>query len=123
MPRIASFVLLRLLATAWILFALTSFSSLGPYALSLLAFVSEVAFGALWGKTESDITSCRPPRENPAFILLLIACTALVEVVLFILIAPPLALDLLLWRVLTGYLPFGIAEVAVYSMGCRFKKS
>jgi hypothetical protein len=123
MPRIATFILLRLLATAWILIALTSLSALGPYSLSLLAAASEAAFGALWGKTESDIRSCRPRREEPAFVLLLIACTALVEAVLFFVIAPPLALSVLLWRALTGYLPFGVAEMVVYSMKCRSKKS
>lgn len=122
MPRIVTFILVRLLALAWILVLSNVFKVIGPYAISILIIISEAIFGYLWAKAESEITMCKPKREDPAFLAYLMIGTAVIEGFIAWYLIGPYAVWVMLWRAMTAYLPFSIVEIISYDRRCRLKK-
>ncbi len=121
MPRIISFILVRLLALAWILILANVFKVLGPYSISILVLISEALFGYLWAKAETGVTMCMPKREDPKFLVSLMIGTAVIESVLAWLIVGNFALWVIIWRAMTSYFPFSIVEIVSYERRCRVK--
>lgn len=121
MPRVISFILVRLLALAWILILANIFDTLGPYAISILVLISEGIFGYLWAKAETEVTSCMPAREDPRLLVALMAGTAVVEGALAFLLMGGFAVWVIIWRAVTGYFPFSIVEILSYQRRCGKK--
>lgn len=122
MLRIISFVLVRLLALAWIMILANIFEVLGPYAISILILISEALFGYLWAKAETEVTMCKPKREDPKLLVYLMLGTAAVEGLLAWYIVGGYAIWIIIWRAMTGYFPFSIVEIISYERRCKLKK-
>jgi hypothetical protein len=121
MFRITAFVLIRLLALAWVLILANVFDVMGPYAISVLVIASEATFGFLWAKAETTLTMCKPKREDPQFLIMLMLGTAIVEGALAWRLAGTFAVWVIMWRAVTSYVPFSAAEVISYQRKCRRK--
>jgi hypothetical protein len=121
MLRIISFILVRLLAIAWILILTNVFEALGPYSVSIVVFISEGLFGYLWAKAETEVTMCMPGHEDPKLLAALMVATAAVEGVLAWLLLGSFAIWIIIWRAITAYVPFTIVEVLSYQRRCGKK--
>jgi hypothetical protein len=117
--RIVSFILVRLLALAWIMMLANVFDVLGPYAISILALGSEAIFGYLWAKAETQITVCKPRHEDPKLLVFLMLGVVIVEGALAWILVGSFAVWILIWRAVTAYFPFSIVEIVSYERRCR----
>src|SRR3989344_3958452 len=121
MNRITAFILVRLVAILWLLVCVQIAEPLGPYGISVVIFLSELALGFLWGKAEAVIARCRHRSTDARRLFVLTIITGIIEgfgALIFIGVYIPW---LVVWRMVTAYLPFAIAEAVTYRNMCRMR--
>ncbi len=121
MTRTVTFFLIRAVALLWVMALANVAKSLNPWVVSALILGSEVALGTVWGRMESQLTACRPRSPNPNRLFVLMVFVAIVESVGSVLLVATFAPWLIVWRVLTAYVPFSLAEFFTYRKLCRVK--
>ncbi len=119
MTRITAFILVRLLALLGVLALAKSAAGLGPYWISILIVLGEIALGFVWGRAESQIDMCRPKFPDPHRLWIRMVCLGLVESLAAVEIVHQYAAVLIIWRIVTAYLPFALTEVATFKKACK----
>lgn len=121
MKRVLIFILLRLLALLGVLGLANVARALDPWSISGLILVGEALLGYTWGRAESRLTACKPKTPDPRRLFVLMACVAAVESMAAIVLVQTFAPWLIVWRVVTAYLPFVLVEFIVFRRMCRYE--
>lgn len=121
MTRIVAFILVRAVALLWVMALANIAKSLNPWVISGLILVSEVLLGHVWGRMESRLAACKPRSPDPNRLFVLMVFVAIVESAGSIILVSTFAPWLIVWRTLTAYIPFSLAEFFVYRKMCRVK--
>ncbi|OGL73782.1 hypothetical protein A3E39_03545 [Candidatus Uhrbacteria bacterium RIFCSPHIGHO2_12_FULL_60_25] len=121
MTRTITFFLIRAVALLWVMALANIAKALNPWAISVLILVSEVALGIVWGRMESQLSACKPRSPNPNRLFVLMVFVGIVESVGSVILVSTFAPWLIVWRTLTAYIPFSLAEFFVYRKLCRVK--
>jgi hypothetical protein len=119
MIRIITFILVRAFALLWVLALANIAGALNPWAISALILVSEALLGFAWGRVESRITRCKPKTPDPKRLFVLMAIVAVVESTGAVLLVGMFAPWLIVWRVVTAYLPFSVTEILTFRKLCK----
>lgn len=117
--RLGAFVLVRLLAVLGMLTLAASADTLGPYGISALVLLGEVALGYAWGRAEAGIALCRPASKDPQRLFARMAVLAAVESLAAFQLLGGYASWFVVWRVMTAYVPFAIAEAGTFHAACQ----
>ncbi len=119
MFRLLTFVLLRLFALLWVLAVANVARALDPWSISGLILLSEGLLGFVWGRMESGLTACKPKSPDPRRLFVLMACVAMAESLAALVLVQGFAPWLIVWRVITAYVPFVAVEFLVFRRLCR----
>jgi len=119
MTRMMAFVLARMLALLGVLALAKSAGGLGPYWISILIVLGEVALGFVWGRAESQIAMCKPKFPDTRRLWLRMVCLGLVESLAAVEVVGKYAPVLIIWRIVTAYIPFALTEIATFKKACK----
>ncbi|HWR00051.1 MAG TPA: hypothetical protein VN397_04380 [Candidatus Methylomirabilis sp.] len=119
MTRLLTFLFVRVIALLWVLALANVARRLDPWSISAMILASEALLGFTWGRAESRITACKPKTPDPKRLFVLMACVAIVESIGAVLLVQMFAPWLIVWRVVTAYLPFVLVEFFVFRRLCR----
>jgi hypothetical protein len=121
MTRLAAFVLVRLLALLGVLALSQNAAVIGPYWISILIIIGEAILGFIWGRAESQIELCKPKFPDPHRLWYRMIALGLVESLAAVQVVGRSAVVLIIWRILTAYIPFVLMEVTTFKKACQVK--
>ena len=119
MTRLLTFLFVRVIALLWVLALANIAQRLDPWTISAMILVSEALLGYAWGRAESRITACKPKSPDPKRLFVLMAFVAIAESAGSVILVQTFAPWLIVWRVVTAYLPFVLVEFFVFRRLCR----